>query len=68
MANAFDSDSKDWRFDPSRADQNRRKHNLLPAAVLLSLQQRINENGSLNRFLCAVTLPGSTPFGIIYKK
>ena len=63
MANAFDSDSKDWRFDPSRADQNRRKHNLLPAAVLLSLQQRINENGSPNRFLCAVTLPGCVIFG-----
>ncbi len=68
MANAFDSDSKDWRFDPSRADQNRRKQIMFPAAVLLSLQQRINENASLNRFLCAVTLPGSTPFGIIYKK
>lgn len=25
MANASDSDSEDWRFDPSRADQNRRK-------------------------------------------
>ncbi len=29
MANASDSDSEDWRFDPSRADHKSRGYNLL---------------------------------------
>lgn len=52
MANASDSDSEDWRFDPSRADQEERV--LLPALFLRKL---------VVYFIITITFRRSDPHG-----